>query len=120
MEFRTGVSHVRINNTIRCTWTWTCVRKAVSVEHVEVGFKPLIWAEGPPIGLYWTAAVQGLSSIWAEFTVSPHVFRKRTLYGHCGVCAVWSVRAPRASVCPHARGVPHPQLLDMKSGVGAP
>ena len=42
--------------------------------------KPLIWAEGPPIGLYWTAAVQGPSSLWVEFAVSPHVHRKATLY----------------------------------------
>ena len=40
--------------------------------------KPLTWAEGTPIMLYWTAAVQGPSSLWAEFTVSPHVLRKRT------------------------------------------
>ena len=43
--------------------------------------KPLIWAEGPPIGLYWTAAVQGPSSLWVEFAVSPDVLRKWTLYG---------------------------------------
>ena len=42
--------------------------------------KPLIWAEGPPKGLYWTAAVQGPSSLWVEFAVWPHVHRKRTLY----------------------------------------
>ena len=29
--------------------------------------KPLIWAEGPPIGLYGTAVVQGLSSPWARW-----------------------------------------------------
>ena len=42
--------------------------------------KPHIWTNGPPIGLYWTAAVQGPSSLWVEFTVSPHVHRKQTLY----------------------------------------
>ena len=46
--------------------------------------KPLIWAEGPLIGQYWTAAVQGPSSLWVEFAVSPHVLRKRTLYGNAG------------------------------------
>ena len=29
--------------------------------------KPLIWAEGPPIGLYGTAVVKGLSSPWARW-----------------------------------------------------
>ena len=29
--------------------------------------KPLIWGEGPPIGLYGTAVVQGLSSPWARW-----------------------------------------------------
>ena len=28
--------------------------------------------------LCWAAAVQGLSSIWAEFTVSPHIASKKT------------------------------------------
>ena len=46
---------------------------------VAMGQAAYIWAEGPPIGLYWTAAVQGLSTIWVEFTVSPDVLRKRTL-----------------------------------------
>jgi hypothetical protein len=41
------------------------------------------------MGLYWTAVVQGLSSLWVEFAVSPHVLRKRTLYiRRFSVCTV--------------------------------
>ena len=45
--------------------------------------KLLIWAEGPPIGLYGTAVVQGLSSPWARWhsgTRDGVDAKKRTLY----------------------------------------
>ena len=41
---------------IKCYYSGTWMR-----------LKPLIWAEGPPIGLYGTAVVQGLSSPWARW-----------------------------------------------------
>eukprot|EP00966_Prymnesium_polylepis_P034936 812125-Prymnesium_polylepis.1 len=56
-------SHDRLGGGRGGTWRWV---------------KPLIWADNLPIGdLHWTAAVQGLSSLWVEFAVSPDVHRKR-------------------------------------------
>ena len=43
---------------------------------VEVGQAAYMGSEGPPIGLYRKAVVQGLSSLLAEFTVSPHVLKE--------------------------------------------
>ena len=60
---------MEVSNFVKCcysgTWRWV---------------KPLIWAEGPPIGLYRTAVVQGLSSLLAEFTISPHVLKNGPFY----------------------------------------
>ena len=42
--------------------------------------KPLIWAEGPPIGLYLTAEVRGVRSLHVGNQVVVHFSRKRTLY----------------------------------------
>ena len=54
--------------------------------------KPLIWAGGPPMGLYRTAVVQGLSSPCAESQVVVHVSRKRTLYDtpEFPECSLWA------------------------------
>ena len=38
--------------------------------------KPLIWAEGPPIGLYWAAVVRGVRSLHAGNQVVAHVIKK--------------------------------------------
>ena len=43
-------------------------------------FKPLIWAEGPPIGLYRTTVVRGGRLLCMGDQVVVHVSRKRTLY----------------------------------------
>ena len=42
--------------------------------------KPLIWAEGPPIGVYKTALVRGGRSLCVGHELVVYVSRKRTLY----------------------------------------
>ena len=58
--------------------------KVLLLGNVEVGVKPLIWAEGPPIGLYRTAVVGGVRSLCVGDQVVVHVSRKRTLYTDAG------------------------------------
>ena len=65
MHYLASYQHALGHRYYSGTWKWV---------------KPLIWAEGPPIGLYRTAVVHLVRSLCVGNQVVVYVSRKRTLY----------------------------------------